>query len=56
MQKDKKLEKDKVLFKTIKEKETCIKAKHKASANFASIKSNVKSKGDASKEKNEFVK
>lgn len=35
MQKDKKWEENKVLFKTIKEEKTYIKAENKASANFA---------------------
>ena len=56
MQKDKKLKEDKVLFKAIEKEETYIKAKHKASANFALTKSNAKSKRKASKEKKEFVK
>lgn len=38
MQKDKKLKKDKVLFKVMKKKKTCIKAKYKTFANFAIIK------------------
>lgn len=41
MRKDKKLEDDEVIFKAIEEEETRIKAKHKASANFASTKSNA---------------
>lgn len=44
MQKDKKLKKDKVLFKAIKEEKTCIKTKYKAFANFIIAKSNNKSK------------
>lgn len=34
-------EEDKVLFKVIKEKKTCIQAKYKNLANFAAIKFNV---------------
>lgn len=49
MQKDKKLEKDKVLFKAIEEEKTCIKAKHKVFANFIIAKSNDKSKKKAVK-------
>ena len=56
MQKDEKLEENKVLFKAIEEEETRIKAKYKASANFASTKSNAKFKRRASKEKKKFVK
>lgn len=55
MQKDEKLEEDKVLFKVIEEEETCIKAKHKASANFALIISNTIPKRGASKIKKEFI-
>ena len=55
MRKDEKLEEDEVLFKAIEEEETRIKAEHKASANFASTKSNAKPKGGASKGKKEFV-
>ena len=43
IRKDEKLKEDEVLFKTIEEEETRIKAEHKASANFASKKSNAKS-------------
>lgn len=42
MQKDKKLEKDKVLFKAIEKEKSYIKDKHKASANFTLTKSNTK--------------
>ena len=49
MQKDKKLEKDEVLFKIIEEEETCIKAKHKDFANFVLTKSNTKPKKRALK-------
>lgn len=42
------------MFKAIKEKKTCIKAQNKASANFASIKSNAKPKRQISKEKKKF--
>lgn len=55
MQKDKKLEEDKVLLKAIEEEKTRIKAKHKASANFATIKLNAKSQGGATKRKKKFV-
>ncbi len=55
VQKDKKLEEDDVLFKAIEEEETRIKADHRASANFASTKSNAKPQGRAAKEKKEFV-
>ena len=55
MRKAEKLEEDEVWFKAIEEEETCIKAEHKASTNFASTKSNAKPKGGASKEKKEFV-
>lgn len=43
MQKNKKLKKDKVLFKVIEEEKTCIKAKYKIFANFVIAKSNAKS-------------
>lgn len=49
MQKNKKLEKDKVLFKAIEKEKTCIKAKYKAFANFIIVKSNDKSKKRAVK-------
>ena len=55
MQKDEKLEENEVLFKAIEEEKTRIKAKHKASANFASTKSNAKPKKKAAKRKKEFV-
>ena len=55
MQKDEKLEEDKVLFKAIEEEETRIKAKYKASADFALIKSNAKPQEGAAKGKKEFV-
>lgn len=42
IQKDKQLDKDKVLFNAIKEEKVCIKAKHKVFINFATIKSNAK--------------
>ncbi len=42
MRKDKKLRKDDVLFKPLEEEETCIKVDYRASADFASTKSNVK--------------
>lgn len=44
MQKAERLEEDKVLFKAIEEKETCIKAEHKTSTKFVSIKSNANPK------------
>lgn len=56
MQKDEKLEKNKVLFKFIEEKKTRIKVKYKISTNFASIMSNTISKRGASKRKKEFLK
>lgn len=56
MQTDQKLEKNKVLFKAIKEEDSHIKAKYKAFTNFAIIKSNAKSQEGAIKEKKEFVK
>lgn len=56
MQKDKQLEKDEVLFKAIKEEKSCIKAKHKAFANFSITKSNAKSKERDFNKKQEFVK
>ena len=55
MQKDKKLEKDKVLFKAIEEKETWIKAKRKACANFISTNSNAKSSRDSAKKKKSLL-
>ena len=55
MQKDEKLEEDKVWFKVIEEEETCIKAEHKASANFTLTKSNSKPKRRVLQEKKEFV-
>ncbi len=55
MRKDKKLEKDDILFKAIEEEETRIKADHRGSAKFASTKSNVKPQGWAAKGKEEFV-
>ena len=55
MQKAEKLEEDEVLFKAIEEEETCIKAEHKTSANFASTKSNAKPKRGTTKEKKKFV-
>lgn len=51
MQKDEKLEEDKVLFKVIEEEKTRIKAKHKVSANFTSTKSNAKPQERAFKRK-----
>ena len=56
MQKAKKLEEDKVLFKVIEEEEYCIKAEYKTSTNFALIKLNAKPKRKALKDKKEFVK
>lgn len=56
MQKNKKLEEDKVLFRAIKEEKTCIKTKHKTFANFATIKSNVKLQRRATNRKKECVK
>ena len=55
MQKDEKLEEDEVLFKAIEEEETRIKVKHKASANFASSKSNVKPQGGIAKAKRSLL-
>ncbi len=55
MRKNKKLEVDDILFKVIKEEETCIKVDHKASANFSSKKSNAKPQGRAAQRKKEFV-
>ncbi len=55
IRKDKKLEEDDVLFKAIEEEETRIKVNHRASANFASIKSSAKPQGEATKGKKEFV-
>lgn len=43
MQKNKKLKKNKVLFKAIKEEKTCIKTKYKIFINFAIKKSKTKS-------------
>lgn len=54
MQIDKKLEDDEILFKAIEEKETRMKAEQKASANFASAKSQSRTQGKSSKEKKEF--
>lgn len=54
--KGKKLEEDKVLFKAIEEEKTCMKAKYKASTNFASTKWNNKPKEGSSKRNKEFVK
>lgn len=51
MQKDKKLEEDKVLFKAIDKEKTCIKTKHKASANFVLTKLNAKPQEKATKKK-----
>lgn len=42
MQKDKKLEKDKVFFMAIEEEKSYIKDKYKAFANFTLAKSNTK--------------
>ncbi len=53
IRKDKKLEEDDILFKAIEEEKTRINANHRASANFASTKSNAKPQGGAAKEKNE---
>lgn len=56
MQKDKQLEKIKVLFKAIEEEETCIKAKSKASANFAVTKLYSKpQEGVVPKRKKKFI-
>lgn len=55
MQKNENWEKNKVLFKVIEEKKTHIKAKYKASTNFASTKSNAKPKKGNSIEKKEVV-
>ncbi len=55
MQKDVKLEENKIFFKAIEEEETCIKTEYKASANFASTKSNAKPQGGAFKGNKEFV-
>ncbi len=55
MRKDEKLKEDSVLFEAIEEEKTRIKAKHKASANFASTKSNAKPKKGAAKRKKKFV-
>lgn len=55
MQKDEKLEEDKVLFKAIKKEETWIKAEYKVFANFAITKLNTKSQRRAAKKKKEFV-
>lgn len=56
MQKNEKLEEDEILFKAIEEEKIWIKAKHKVSANFASLKSDAKSQEKAIKAKKEFVK
>lgn len=55
MQKNKKLEKNKVLFKAIEEKETRIKVEHKAFSNFITKKLNAKSQRGSAKKKNYFV-
>ncbi len=55
MRKDKKLRKDNVLFKAIKEEETRIKADHKAFANFVSTMSNAKPQRRVTKGKKKFV-
>lgn len=55
IQKDEKLENDKVLFKAIKKAETWIKAEYKVFANFAITKLNAKSQRRAAKEKKKFV-
>lgn len=55
IQKNKQLGEDNVLFKAIKEKKTCIKAEHKAYANFATTKSNAKSQKATQKRKKKFV-
>ena len=52
MQTDEKLEDDKVLFKAIKEEETCMKAEQKAIANFAAAKSKTR---PSAKKKKEFT-
>ena len=49
MQKNKKLEENKVLFKVIEKEKTGIKAKYKAFANFVLIKSNAKPQKGAAK-------
>lgn len=54
MQKNEKLEENKVLFKAIKEEKTCIKAKYKAFANFAKTKSNTKFQEETAKKN--FIK
>lgn len=53
--KNKQLEDDMILFKTIQNKETWIKAKHKAFANFATTKFNTKPQKTTQKEKKEFI-
>lgn len=55
MQKEQKLEEDKILFKAIEEKKTLIKTKYNAFANFAATKSNTKPKKRVVKRKKEFV-
>lgn len=50
------LKENKVLFKAIKEEKTCIKAKHKAIANFATMIFHVKPQKTTQKRKIEFVK
>ncbi len=55
IQKDKKLEEDDILFKAIREEKTRIKADHKASASFASTKSNAKPQRRAAQGKKRFV-
>ncbi len=55
MRKDKKLEKNDVLFKAIEEEKTCIKVDYKASASIASTKSNAKLQSGGAKERKEFV-
>lgn len=54
MQKNKKLKKDKILLKAIKEEKTGIKAKYKASA-YISTKLNIKLQKRADKRKKEFI-
>ena len=54
MQTNKKLEDDEILFKAIKEEETRMKAEQKASANFASAKSQSRTQGKSFKKKKEF--
>ena len=55
IRKEKKLEAGDILFKAIEEEETRIKADHRASANFASTKSNAKPQGGAAKGKKKFA-